>query len=42
MKKIIFIGLILANVTVAQTDFNSGFGEYTFGRSFMSYSAKIN
>ncbi len=41
MKKIIFIGLILANVTVAQTDFNSGFGEYTFGSSFNSILQKL-
>lgn len=41
MKKILFIALILVNLTNAQTDFNKGFGEYTFGSSFASIVQKL-
>ena len=41
MKKILFVALILANLTNAQTDFNKGFDEYKFGSSFDSIVQKL-
>ncbi len=41
MKKILLVTLILTSLTNAQTNFNKGFGEYSFGSSFDSIVQRL-